>query len=111
MKRPDHRQNESELIQQVRTNNNRDFTTDNPRHFRALHSLLRRPMPREHLDQEIGCSNSPELIAELRRRGLEVPCERVPDIDQDGKPIRRGVYYLTGKDRAKVMRFIRGRKK
>jgi hypothetical protein len=76
--------------------------TDNPRHLRAIHALLTRPMPREHLDQHVGCSNSPELIAELRRRGLDVPCERVPDTDRDGKPIKRGVYAFDRNDRRKI---------
>ena len=47
--------------------------TDNPRHLRALAVLLRRPVPREQLDSLADASNSPELVAELRRRGLEVP--------------------------------------
>lgn len=110
MKRPDHRQNESGQVQKARLNNTGDFSTDNPRHLRALHSLLRRPMPREHLDRDIGCSNSPELVAELRRRGLDIPCDRIPDIDRDGKPIRTGVYNLTDKDRAKVRRFMQRRR-
>ena len=46
--------------------------TDNPRHLRAIHALLTRPQRRKHLDDIAGCSNTPELIAELRRRGLAV---------------------------------------
>lgn len=76
--------------------------TDNPRHLRALDALLRRSMPREHLDRAAGCSNGPELIAELRRRGLAIECEKIPDLDRDGRPIRRGVYHLTASDRRKV---------
>jgi len=80
--------------------------TDNPRHLRAIAALLRRPMPRESLDKEVGCSNSPDLIAELRRRGLEVPCDRIEAIDRDGRPCKPGVYHLTGKDRMKVSRWL-----
>ena len=58
--------------------------TVNPRHLRAIAALLRRPMPRESLDHEAGCSNAPELMAELRRRGLDAPCERISFIDRDG---------------------------
>ena len=80
--------------------NKRDFTgTDNPRHLRALTVLLRRPVPREQLDSLAGASNSPELVAELRRRGLEVPCERIRFIDRDGFTCRPGVYSLTTADR------------
>ena len=60
----------------------RQFSTDNPRHCRALALLLQRPAKREEIDSRAGCSNAPELIAELRRRGLEVPCERVPALDR-----------------------------
>ena len=83
--------------------NKRDFTgTDNPRHLRALTVLLRRPVPREQLDSLAGASNSPELVAELRRRGLEVPCERIRFIDRDGFTCRPGVYSLTTADRRMV---------
>jgi len=81
--------------------------TDNPRHLRAIHALLTRPMPREQLDRAAGCSNGPDLVAELRRRGLEVPCERVPDLDRDGRGIRRGVYHFITSDRRKVNIWLR----
>ena len=85
--------------------------TDNLRHLRALTVLLRRPLPREQLDSLAGASNSPELVAELRRRGLDVPCERIRFIDQDGFPCRPGVYSLTIADRRKVYAWMakRGR--
>ena len=89
----------------------RNFTTDNPRHLRAIHALDTRPMPREHLDSAAGCSNSPELVAELRRRGLEIPCQRVADLDRDGLPIRRGVYYFTEGDRRTIRRWLATRQK
>ena len=81
----------------------RKFTgTDNPRQLRALTVLLRRPLSREALDHIAGCSNGPELVAELRRRGLDVPCERIRFIDRDGFTCRPGVYSLTTADRRKV---------
>lgn len=90
--------------------NTSKFTgTDNPRHLRAIHALLTRPQRREHLDAVAGCSNGPELVAELRRRGLDVPCDRVPDYDRDGKPIRRGVYHLLNSDRRKLNAWIHQR--
>lgn len=84
--------------------------TDNPRHLRAIHALLRRPMPREHLDREAGCSNGPELIAELRRRGLSAPCDRAPVIDRDGREVKRGIYCFTTADRRKLNRWLNQRK-
>ncbi|MDP1557898.1 MAG: hypothetical protein Q8K59_09255 [Nitrosomonas sp.] len=80
--------------------------TDNPRHFRVIHSLLTGPRKREAIDRIAGASNGPELVAELRRKGLEVPCRRVPDFDRDGLPIRRGVYYFSTTDRAKINRWL-----
>jgi hypothetical protein len=89
-----------------------DFAgTDNPRHLRVIHAALRRSMPREHVDHEAGCSNGPELVAELRRRGLEFPCVKIDAIDRDGKPCKPGVYALTKKDRHKLYRWMASRQK
>ena len=84
--------------------------SDNPRHLRALNGLLRHSMPREHLDREAGCSNGPALIAELRRRGLAVPCDRTPVIDRDGREVKRGVYHLTTTDRRRIIRWLATRR-
>ena len=99
---PDRKAVESALEQ-------RRFYTDNPRHCRALALLLQRPAKREEIDSRAGCSNAPELVAELRRRGLDVPCERVPALDRDGRPCRPGVYQLTASDRRKVARWMYSR--
>lgn len=80
--------------------------TDNPRHLRVIATLLQRPLPRKSLDSIASCSNGPELVAELRRRGLELPCERIQFIDCDGLPCRPGVYSLTETDRRKVRRWL-----
>jgi len=80
----------------------RQFYTDNPRHCRALALLLQRPAKREEIDSRAGCSNAPDLVAELRRRGLELPCQRVPALDRDGHPCRPGVYRLSDTDRRKL---------
>ena len=76
--------------------------TENPRHLRVIQALLTRPLPREQLDQVAGCSNGPELIAELRRRGLKAPCERTKKKDRDLFDCWPGVYHLTEQDRRKV---------
>lgn len=81
--------------------------TDNPRHLRAIHALLSQSaLPRQQLDSVVGCSNGPELIAELRRRGLDTPCDRVPAIDRDGNPCRPGMYRLTASDCRKLRRWL-----
>jgi len=76
--------------------------TNNPRHLRAIAALMKRPMPRKELDAWVGCANGPELVAELRRRGLDVPCERIRFIDRDGCACRPGVYHFTNSDRRKI---------
>ena len=59
--------------------------TDNPRHLRAIAAVLRRPMPREALDKEAGCSNAPELVADPMEaaqllRLLAAKLEREPQL-------------------------------
>ena len=84
--------------------------TENPRELRVIAGLMRRPMPREHVDSEAGASNGPELIANLRRKGLEVPCDRVPVLDRDGFEVRRGIYNLPRADRRKVNQWLARRR-
>lgn len=93
-------------------NTQRDFTgTSNPRHLRALAGLRRRPMPREELDRTAGCSNGPALVSDLRDKGLEIPCAKVPCIDRDGIEVERGIYSLSETDRRKVVRWLAKRGK
>jgi hypothetical protein len=81
----------------------RKFTgTDNPCHLRAFTALLSRPVSREGLDYFAGCSNGPELVAELRRSGLDVPYEHIDFIDRDGCTCSPGVYSLSIVDRRKI---------
>lgn len=89
---------------EVRTSalDQRQFYPSNPRQARALELLLQRPAKREELDARAGCSNSPELVAALRRRGLDVPCKVVQGLDRDGRRCRFGVYSLTDGDRQKL---------
>ena len=80
--------------------------TDNPRHQRVLALLMLRPAKREEVDAVAGASNGPELVAELRRRGLTAPCERIEAIDRDGRPCRPGIYSLLDSDRRKIRRWL-----
>lgn len=102
-KRPD-QQSQPERPEQAK------FSTDNPRHLRAIRLLMIRPVKREELDQVAGCSNAPELIAELRRRGLEIPCARISCLDRDGKECRPGIYHLSDKDRRILAKWLRTRR-
>lgn len=80
-----------------------------PRQKRALMALLNGPMMREYLGQIVGCSNAPELIAVLRRKGLSIPCELVEKFDKDANVCRPGLSngfekfpQFPKKDRRKV---------
>jgi hypothetical protein len=91
--------------------NSAKFTgTDNPRHLRVIQALMTRPLPREQLDNVAGASNGPELVAELRRRGLEVPCARTKKKDRDLFDCWPGVYHLTQADRRRVLARLTKRK-
>ncbi len=83
--------------------------TNNPRHLRVIQAVLVRPIPRETLDRVAGCSNGPDLVAELRRLGLEMPCTRTKKIDVDMFDCRPGVYHLTPNDRRKLAAWKRER--
>ena len=90
----------------------RKFTgTDNPRHLRVIMALLVRPRPREEIDRVAGASNGPELIAELRRRGLDVPCSKTPCIDRDGFEVKRGIYYFTERDKRLIRAWFKRRER
>jgi hypothetical protein len=84
--------------------------TENPRQLRAIAALLRRPTPRAQLDAIIGCANAPALVAELRREGLDVPCERIHFVDRDGRECRPGIYSFTLRDRVRLYRWMATRK-
>ena len=88
----------------------RTFTgTCNPRHLRVIQSLLMRPRRREEIDRIAGASNGPELMAELRRRGLHARCQRTPGIDRDGYPVKFGIYEFDEEDRRAVYAWVRKR--
>lgn len=88
----------------------RQFTgTMNKRHLRVLVALTHRMRTREEIDRIAGASNGPEVIAELRRRGLDIPCARVPCWDCDGREVKRGVYSLTTDDLRRIMVWRRRR--
>ncbi|MGK5072368.1 hypothetical protein [Janthinobacterium sp. ZB1P44] len=88
----------------------RKFTgTDNPRHLRVIQSAMIRSRKREEIDRIAGASNGPELIAELRRRGLRFHCQLTPGIDRDGYLIKFGIYELDDDDRRAVNVWLRNR--
>ncbi|WP_322059185.1 hypothetical protein [Paraburkholderia sp. J63] len=98
--------------EQTSANKQRHFAgTDNPRHLRVLQALMRRSMPREEVDRVAGASNGPDLIFDLRGKGLEIPCAKVPCIDRDGIEVERGIYALSALDRRQIARWLAKRSK
>lgn len=79
---------------------------DTPRQLRVIMALLTRPRSREAIDEIAGCSNGPDLVARLRKNGLEIPCENTPCIDRDGKEVKQGVYYFNADDKRKVRSWL-----
>jgi hypothetical protein len=77
-----------------------------PRQTRAAKALLARPLKREELDRVAGCSNSPDLIAGLRRKGLDIPCERIKVVDRDGHDCEAGQYSFTDADKQKAKAWL-----
>jgi len=68
------------------------------RMIRVVRALLRGPVTREDADRIAGCSNSPDLIADIRRLGLgrmHLVCTLFTVTDRDGKVRRPGRYSLT----------------
>jgi hypothetical protein len=66
------------------------------------------PLSRKDLDKIAGVANGPDLIAQLRRRGLEIPCTMVSGRDRDWRPYKFGVYHLTQADREVIARWRLG---
>ncbi len=80
--------------------------TESPRHLRVLHALGVSPQPREPIDDRAGCSNGSELLADLRRRGLILPCQRTRCIDRDGFIVEREIYLMTVRDKRLIRDWI-----
>lgn len=107
MKRPTPQKAESSALNSVNFTAPARFTgTDNPRHLRVIQALMTRPLPRQQLDAVAGASNGPDLVAELRRRGLELPCTRTKKKDRDGFDTLPGVYHFTQQDRRRVLAWL-----
>lgn len=77
-----------------------------PRQFRVCQALMERlKLWREEVDCIAGASNGPEIMRQLKAKGLEWKCERVPKIDRDGKPCEPGLYSIDDAGRATLMRW------
>lgn len=70
------------------------------RQKRALDALWTGPKMREALDRMAGCSNGPQLVRDLKDKGIDIDCVLVESIDRDGRPCKPGRYELTHTGRA-----------
>jgi hypothetical protein len=61
--------------------------------------MLYRPISEEELESLAGASDGLVLIEELRRLGLDAPCERISFPGPDGEPCCPDVYSFTTRDR------------
>lgn len=77
-----------------------------PRQIRTLRALLDGPISRERLDRVAGSSNSPDVVAALRRWGLRIICDLVEVTDRDGHKSYPGIYSLHPEDRPKAIRLL-----
>lgn len=77
-----------------------------PRQRRALVALMEHPRSREELDRIAGASNSPDLVGQLRKRGIAIVCEHVSHIDRDGVKGWHGVYSLPESEKQRLGRAL-----
>lgn len=79
------------------------------RMIRLVHALLRGPITREDADRVAGCSNSPDLVADIRRIGLghkHLVCTLFTVVDRDGKASRPGRYSITPEGHAMLTEWL-----
>lgn len=80
--------------------------THSPRQLRVLEALMIAPRSRKAIDTIAACSNGPDVIRGLRKKGLTIPCDNVPHVDSDGHESTHGVYSFTAEDKRKVSHWL-----
>jgi hypothetical protein len=55
-----------------------------------------RKLWREEVDRIAGASNGPEVMRQLKGKGLAWQCDRIKKIDRDGNPCEPGIYSIVG---------------
>jgi hypothetical protein len=77
-----------------------------PRQFRVCKALAQLgKLWREEVDSLAGASNGPEVMRQLRIKGLEWKCERVLKIDRYGRPCEPGLYSVESAGRETLNRW------
>ena len=81
--------------------------TKSPRRIRALIALVYRDyVSRENLDRLAGCSNSPDLVFQMKNAGLPIQTREVKAKDRDGRNTHYADYYLPPAIKAKVKNWL-----
>lgn len=81
--------------------------TKSPRRIRTLIALVYRDyVSRENLDRLAGCSNSPDLVFQMKRAGLPIQTREVKAKDRDGRKTHYADYYLTPAIKAKAKEWL-----
>lgn len=81
--------------------------TKSPRRIRALIALVYRDyVSRENLDRLAGCSNSPDLVFQMKNAGLPIQTREVKAKDRDGRNTHYADYYLLPAIKAKAKEWL-----
>ncbi|AOV16036.1 hypothetical protein BJI67_02185 [Acidihalobacter aeolianus] len=70
--------------------------------------IQKNAVSRSVLDERVGCANGPALVAELRKKGLDIPCKMFPVTDRDGKKTKVGIYWASESDKLKIAELLNG---
>ena len=73
-----------------------------PRQSRLINAFMQGPLMREAVDKVTGSSNGPNIVAQLREKGLDIPCTLIDAVDRDGNVCRPGRYELSARDRERL---------
>lgn len=68
-----------------------------------------RGVKREDADCIARASNGPDVVFQLRKRGIEIDTELRAFVTSDGDPSRYGVYHLQQQSRQELEELLRGR--
>lgn len=79
-----------------------------PRQRRLIECLLSRPHSRYELTDKIGSLNPCDVVYRLRKRGLNIICDRKTLVDRDGIKTKPGIYRLPNDEVEKARELLSG---
>lgn len=76
---------------------------------RLLLALVARVgVSREQADRLAHASNSPDLVFQLRKRGVPIQTRFAKTTNLDGESVRYGIYFLDANDKTVARQYLRG---